>query len=428
MARQNLENGRTFGEQRQKINDNFIELYADKADLTAVLTKTNTTIYSPSLDYHPATKAYADAREAAIIALYDPTGVSADAFDRANHTGTQPPSSIAETVNDRFVSDTQIADWDSKEPGFSKNTGFNLDLGTTVGTVAEGNHTHSAYEPANANIQTHISDTANPHATTAAQVGAEPADSAIQSHINDVFNNPHNVTALQVGLGNVDDTSDADKPVSTAQQAALDLKVDIANGYFGDTTNGHVSSFSATGLLQMQGDATVWEDITFPLAAYRLEAVTGTLQYNYSNLSITMSPSGTLGTDADTLIFTVQLPHKAKIDSLLRVHIHWEQAANSAYEFDVRYRVQNNGEAKASSWSATTTVEMANNVFSYTAGTIIQITRLIDIDLDAEGANMSSLIQFQLTRSDSVVGDIEAIAVDAHYEIDQLGSDQEYVK
>lgn len=47
-------------------------------------------------------------------------------------------------------------------------------------------------------------------------------------------NNPHEVTAEQVGLGNVDNTSDEDKPVSTAQQAALDEKVDKTlriNGY-----------------------------------------------------------------------------------------------------------------------------------------------------------------------------------------------------
>ena len=43
------------------------------------------------------------------------------------------------------------------------------------------------------------------------------------------FDNPHNVNATQVGLGNVDNTSDADKPVSTAQQAALDLKYDASN-------------------------------------------------------------------------------------------------------------------------------------------------------------------------------------------------------
>ena len=48
--------------------------------------------------------------------------------------------------------------------------------------------------------------------------------------------NPHNVTKDQIGLGNVDNTSDLDKPISTATQNALDLKEDksnkgIANGY-----------------------------------------------------------------------------------------------------------------------------------------------------------------------------------------------------
>jgi hypothetical protein len=50
---------------------------------------------------------------------------------------------------------------------------------------------------------------------------------SINSHIND-SNNPHSVTKSQVGLSEVDNTSDANKPVSTAQQAALDLKEDIS--------------------------------------------------------------------------------------------------------------------------------------------------------------------------------------------------------
>lgn len=41
--------------------------------------------------------------------------------------------------------------------------------------------------------------------------------------------NPHNVTKEQVGLGNVDNTSDANKPVSTAQQTALNLKQNITD-------------------------------------------------------------------------------------------------------------------------------------------------------------------------------------------------------
>lgn len=41
--------------------------------------------------------------------------------------------------------------------------------------------------------------------------------------------NPHSVTKSQVGLSNVDNTSDAVKPVSAAQQAALDLKLNKAS-------------------------------------------------------------------------------------------------------------------------------------------------------------------------------------------------------
>ena len=39
--------------------------------------------------------------------------------------------------------------------------------------------------------------------------------------------NPHNVTKTQVGLGNVDNTSDASKPVSTATQTALNAKQNV---------------------------------------------------------------------------------------------------------------------------------------------------------------------------------------------------------
>lgn len=42
----------------------------------------------------------------------------------------------------------------------------------------------------------------------------------VDEHIADTTN-PHGVTAAQVGLGNVDNTSDANKPVSTAQATAI---------------------------------------------------------------------------------------------------------------------------------------------------------------------------------------------------------------
>ena len=56
--------------------------------------------------------------------------------------------------------------------------------------------------------------------------------------------NPHGVTKTQVGLGNVDNTSDANKPVSTAGQTALNLKADKT------TTDGH-----ATRIIALESNA-----------------------------------------------------------------------------------------------------------------------------------------------------------------------------
>ena len=83
-----------------------------------------------------------------------------------------------------------------------------------------------AYEPINANIQSHISSTSN----------------------------PHSVTATQVGLGNVDNTSDLNKPVSTATQTALDGKVDENAAITGATKT--KITYDAKGLVASGSDAT----------------------------------------------------------------------------------------------------------------------------------------------------------------------------
>lgn len=51
----------------------------------------------------------------------------------------------------------------------------------------------------------------------------------LETHINNK-SNPHKVTKDQVGLGNVDNTSDANKPISTATQTALNGKFSATDG------------------------------------------------------------------------------------------------------------------------------------------------------------------------------------------------------
>lgn len=51
----------------------------------------------------------------------------------------------------------------------------------------------------------------------------------LDTHISNI-SNPHSVTKVQVGLGNVDNTSDANKPISTATQNALNSKFNASDG------------------------------------------------------------------------------------------------------------------------------------------------------------------------------------------------------
>ena len=78
---------------------------------------------------------------------------------------------------------------------------------------------------------------------TRAEKAENDLSEALTSHKNDV-ENPHRVTKAQVGLENVDNTSDADKPLSTAAQEALNTKLNVSGG-------------TVTGNLTIEGDLTV---------------------------------------------------------------------------------------------------------------------------------------------------------------------------
>lgn len=57
----------------------------------------------------------------------------------------------------------------------------------------------------------------------------QTTDKAIEDHTSNIAN-PHKVTKAQVGLGNVDNTSDKDKPISDAMHTALDDKLSKTSG------------------------------------------------------------------------------------------------------------------------------------------------------------------------------------------------------
>ena len=98
-------------------------------------------------------------------------------------------------------------------------------------------------------------------------------DADLDSHITNK-SNPHGVTKSQVGLGNVDNTSDANKPVSTAQATAIaaakkagtDAQTNLDN-HTGSTSNPHSVTKSQVGLGNVPNVATNDQTPTYSAAS-----------------------------------------------------------------------------------------------------------------------------------------------------------------
>jgi hypothetical protein len=107
------------------------------------------------------------------------------------------------------------------------------------------------------------------------------------------------VTKGMVGLGNVDNTSDVNKPISTATQTALDLKAPIANPTFTGTVAGITKTMVGLGNVDNTSDANkpistetqTALDLKAPLAS---PTFTGTVSLPNSTVTSAMIADGTI--------------------------------------------------------------------------------------------------------------------------------------
>ena len=118
------------------------------------------------------------------------------------------------------------------------------------------------------------------------------ANLSIDSHTEDKAN-PHGVTKAQVGLSNVDNTKDADKPVSTATQAALDLKANAADVYTKTEINSNYTDNYGLGVLldEKAYSADVADDI-LDAQKHVLNLLSGRLLYKGEVEAFANLPTG----------------------------------------------------------------------------------------------------------------------------------------
>ncbi len=110
---------------------------------------------------------------------------------------------------------------------------------------------------------------------------------SVQHHIDNILN-PHSTTRAQVGLGNVDNTSDILKPVSTAQDTAIreikhiEFLID-GNGFI--ITNGIKTPYK---FVPFAGTITGWDILASSVDSFSIDIL-----YNATFSSVPASITGT---------------------------------------------------------------------------------------------------------------------------------------
>ena len=168
-----------------------------------------------------ATKSYADDAETDAITA---AATAADTKITAHNLETENVHGIADTSVLATLTDVTNA-----------VNGAEVDQSTLAGTGLSWNGVETEFEI----DETHITTATQ----TALDLKAPKADPTFTGTVS-------GVTKSHVGLGNVDNTSDANKPVSTATQTALNLKANLANPTFTGTV-------TSTGALVVEGNLTV---------------------------------------------------------------------------------------------------------------------------------------------------------------------------
>jgi hypothetical protein len=180
-------------------------------------------------------------------------------------------------------------------------------------------NTSDADKPVSTATQTALdlkANSADVYTKTESDSNFEAKNANIQSHISST-SNPHSVTKDQVGLANVDNTSDASKPVSTATQTALNAKQATITG--AATT---IASSNLTVSRALASDASgkvAVSAVTSTELGY-LSGVTSAIQTQFGAKANLASPALTGTPTAPTAVSstnTTQIATTAFVQSLL---------------------------------------------------------------------------------------------------------------
>ena len=189
--------------------------------------------------------------------------------------------------------------------------------------------------------------------------------------------------------------------------------------------------FETGGHQSMQGTARPWRD---ELGSLILAKTIGTrIVDNATEGTADYSQTADIN---EWKFCNVQLNHDRDFGSVLSPHIHWIQTSASVPNWLLQYRWQVMGQAEVTSW---TSVICRTNAFTYTSGTIIQISETVADITPPGGAGLSDIVQFRIIRdnangsglfpgADPLAATVSALFFDVHFLLNSQGSTLEFTK
>ena len=226
-------------------------------------------------------------------------------------------------------------------------------------------------------------------------------------------------------------------PLTADWAAGSAHEITVGEMTIGDGTNG--VNISDLGVY-LEGTATMWDDLRVPVLSARIPAVGGPGFAQFMD-----NGAGSTGvflywfspTSEESVYFVCQMPHHWKQGSDIECHVHWTPKASALITpTDVCWGLEYTWQSINGVFGNTTIIygdEQSNGSGEYMTVDKHYVTELGTID--ATGKTMSSMLVCRLFRDATGVGgtddygnDAGLMEIDFHYEVDSLGSKEEYVK
>jgi hypothetical protein len=205
--------------------------------------------------------------------------------------------------------------------------------------------------------------------------------------------------------------------------------LDTPDSFVGFDNHFFMANESTNELVFVEG---LWEDLRFPMIGENAYTAGGRIDYNFDEVALAFQDNARY--PEDPAVASAQFSHAWVEGTGVEAHLHWLQTSDADPNWLVQYRYLADGQAPTG-WQLM--IPDVPRAFTYTAGTLCQITAWPTIDMT--GYLISDTVQFRVFRdvvntstlfggSDLYSGDALAVEFDIHHLRNGFGSMNEWMK